>query len=396
MSNLIINCPHCDRPTPVELGKRVTSKQRCKHCKLFVGESDIVVGGRKPMVRKKVNVGGGQFGGERNLDEEEDRSHGSSQPKRGFRLSHVIVTLLVVGIGLAGVGYVLVKSYKGQKAAHDLDMGRMTQVIEQIQKNDAADFAPSRPTSGLPQVEIINQAQENLNDLIECETPEELFKFVRNPEQVKDRFDSYYRDGRGELPIKEWLTVQGELRIDYDEELKIAIFYASREDGEPWWVVFEETAEGPKLDWESFVRYSEMEVPDFLNAQPKEPKEFRVLAMIDDYFNYKYSDPREFVCVRLFDPTESFMFYGYVKKESDLGRTIRSQVPPKRVTINPLSVPEGRGQLDLDGMNQPRTDIPGLRKPRSLVTIKVKFPDPVQGSNQAEITEFIRRSWYIP
>lgn len=396
MSNLIINCPHCDRPTPVELGKRVTSKQRCKHCKLFVGESDIVVGGRKPVVRKKVNVGGGQFGGERNLDEAEFQQSGDTQPKRKFLLSHVIVTLLVVGVGLAGVGYVLYKNYVGRKIEHKAKMERMQEVVEQIQKNEAEDFAPTRPQSTLPKVEVINQAKTNLSELLDCETPESLFDYVRKPDEIRDRFFGYYKSGRGELPIKDWLKVSGDIRIDYDEELKIAIFYAYKDDGEPWWIVFEETEDGIKLDWESFVRYSEMEVTDFLSTKPKEAKEFRVLAMIDDYFNYRFDDPRKHVCVRLFDPTESFMFYGYVEKETELGRLIRSQVPPKRIKVEPLSSTGGQTPLNLNGLESIETDVPGLRKPRSLVTIKIKFPDPIQGSNQVEITEFIRRSWYIP
>jgi len=305
---------------------------------------------------------------------------------------------------------------------------------------------------------------------------------------------AYYEAGRGSLPIRDWLAINEDTRIDYDEELKIAIFYIFKDDGEPWWVVFKEgydlslmsidnpeelrsngrshvsialvngtlnirvfdadanlvidksedtLARGqplqdlkkilgsmtfpldaeipeeqtlkliqlgtlvtghtldepindPKLDWESFVRYCEQDVPAFLEEKPHTPKEFRVLAMIDDYFNYKYSDPHKYWCVRLFDPTESFMFYGYVEKDSELGRTVRAQVPSKVVKVKNISVTEGNSAFRLQGLDSVQTDMPGLRKPRSLVTVKLKFPSPLQGDNQVDISEFIRRSWYIP
>ena len=399
MSNLIIQCPHCDRPTPVELGKRVSSKQRCKHCKQLIGESDLVIGGRKPVTRKKVTVAGQQFGGERNLEDERPElaevDATTGRPRRRFLMSHVIVTLLVVCLGLAGVGYVLYKNYINRKVEHQLNMERFSEIKAQIQENEAEDFGP-RSIGSMPEPEFVTACRDKFLELSECETAEELLQYVRKPDKVEQRLVDYYEEGRGELPVKNWLEMKDDAEVQYDDSLEIAVIYLYKADGELWWVVMGQTPEGPKLDWESFVRYCEQDVHEFLEQKTQEEKEFRVLAMIDDYFNYRYDNPYEYVCVRLFDPTESFIFYGYVEKKSPLGKTIWSQVPAKRIKIDNLSTTESWRATELRGINPARTDAPGLRKPRALVTIKAKFPDPLEGDNQVEITDFIRRSWYVP
>lgn len=394
MSNLVINCPHCDRPTPVQLGKRVTSKQRCRHCGLIVGESDIVVGGRKPVVRKRVHVGGRQFGGETNLDEGEAAGD-EPMRKRRLRVSHVVATVFVVSVGLGVVGKVMLSSHEKRKIEHKALMERYKEIEDSYVRNDAKDFTPDRPVSTMINPETIVAATRNLKDLMKCTKPEELLAFVRNADEVAPRLLEFYKQGRGRLPVSDWLVASGDMRIDYDDSLDIAIFYATTDDGEPWWVVFEETADGPKLDWDSFVRYSDMDVDTFLSGKIQEPKEFRLLAMIDDYFNYEYSNPADYWCVRLFDTRESFIFYGYVRKDSALGRRIPEEIPPKRIIVEDLAVTQGI-PTDIDGINPVEAKVPGLEKPRSLVTVKLRFPTPPQGDNQVEITELVRKSWYIP
>ena len=90
------------------------------------------------------------------------------------------------------------------------------------------------------------------------------------------------------------------------------------------------------------------------------------------------------------------MFYGYVRKDDDLGKTIWGQVPGKQMEIVDLNAAGQRTPLDLNGLEAIEADASGLSKPCAFVTIKVRFPTPLQGDNQVEITEFTRRSWYIP
>jgi len=254
------------------------------------------------------------------------------------------------------------------------------------------------PTSTEVSEKTVQAAIENLKAIKACKSPKELLEYVRKPNEVRNELYDYYRRGRGELPIGDRLIVNDDMTISYDTNQRIVILYASNENSAPWWAVFEETDDGPKLDWKSFVRYSEQDVFEFLEQKTTEPKQFRVLAMIDDYFNYKFSSPDDYICVRLFDPEESFTFYGYVKKESELWPQIRAEVPPKRISVSvgPLTATEAGGVTKIDGVGRVEASLPGLSKPHSTLTIKVKFPNPPQGDNQVEITEIVARSWYVP
>ena len=390
MSNLIINCPHCDRPTPVELGKRVTSKQRCKHCGVNVGESDIVVGGRKPVVRKRVTVQGREFTGEQDADDTSGWE-GKRPRKARVRLPHIVGMLVILGLGVWGIVKVMIKSHENSVANNaPTQQGPSAQEAQDARQFDG--------TKQLPTSMVSPETTQRISEMFELirtiEDPEEFLPLVRKPEETKEKLLQYYNEGRYELPIGDRLKMGDGTRIDYDESLKIIIYYATDENDSIWWVVFEETDDGPKLDWETFARYSDEDPLKYLEEKPEGPKTFRVLGMIDDYFNYKYDF--SYWCVRLFDPEDSFGFYGYVKRDTPLGKKIRAAIPAKHIRMSDMTFSESGNTTDLDGLAPLELSNPGLARPRALVTLKVQFPEPLQGNNQVEIVDLVRKSWYVP
>ena len=58
------------------------------------------------------------------------------------------------------------------------------------------------------------------------------------------------------------------------------------EDGERRMAAFEATSFGPKLDWESYVGYSEIPWEKFVSDRPDVLHRFRVNALRGDYFNF--------------------------------------------------------------------------------------------------------------
>lgn len=86
----------------------------------------------------------------------------------------------------------------------------------------------------------------------------------------------------------------------------------------------EHTAEGPKVDWESFVGAGEMAWSDFLESKPGTPRLFRVLVSPAGHFENQFGDPSLLQCYSLRCVSEpgAKVVYGYVNKSSSLAREI--------------------------------------------------------------------------
>lgn len=56
---------------------------------------------------------------------------------------------------------------------------------------------------------------------------------------------------------------------------------------------FIDGADGLKVDWESWVGWSEMPWDDFLKIKATEPKLVRVMLKWVDYYNFDFSDEKK-------------------------------------------------------------------------------------------------------
>ena len=80
----------------------------------------------------------------------------------------------------------------------------------------------------------------------------------------------------------------------------------------------EETADGYRIDWQSWVGWSELPWSEIRDLRPVEPKVFRVIASNGDYFNFGFADDRAWRCYKLDAPDGEHLLYGYVERGSEL------------------------------------------------------------------------------
>ena len=463
----------------------------------------MVVGGRKPVVRKKVTVGASGYGAEPLPDG--GNPAWEKGKKRRFKLSPPFILMMILApiIGLGGVAWLLKTEYFTQAAKHEHYLTEVKNVRESLAKQQGDAFeSPIKLPSVIIELDTGLKCIDLLKEIAACETVDDLLKYVRMPDETGAEIRAYY-EKRDSLPIGDRLVVSSKMTISYDDEDRIAILYAKNQQGEPWWSIFQDgfdlrlttvelkdgvteddyvlalpslgynlvnivqvgknsrlhirifdesgrvvldKQEGdldpdalsalkkkldpfpapaslstakrwelvqdvsamtgfeigeadrvPKLDWKTFVRYSGQDPFEFLDKQSDEPTEFRALAMIDDYFNFDFLSYNEWICVRIFDPEESYSFFGYAKKQSPLGLQILEIVPSKFIEVKPgVTGTLGANPTDVHGMHQILGSMPGFRKPNAQVTLRVAFPRPVRGSNQVEILELVRASWYVP
>jgi hypothetical protein len=78
-----------------------------------------------------------------------------------------------------------------------------------------------------------------------------------------------------------------------------------------------------KVDWDSWVGWSEMTWEEFRTKKPVEPVLFRVQLSIVEYFNFAFSNDREWSSYRLDSQDGMDSFYGYVPRTGELDQRLR-------------------------------------------------------------------------
>ena len=82
-----------------------------------------------------------------------------------------------------------------------------------------------------------------------------------------------------------------------------------------------------RVDWDSWAAWSEMTWEDFRAKKPVEPVLFRVQLSVVDYFNFDFSNDREWSSYRLDSQDGMESLYGYVERTGTLDQRLRPADP---------------------------------------------------------------------
>ena len=135
--------------------------------------------------------------------------------------------------------------------------------------------------------------------------------------------------------MKRWYDTHDyrqEANIEFDsvriKELDGARYYLHfvrlTNDTEARPIAVEEAAQGYRVDWETAVGYQAMDWDELQKKRPSETVYMRVVARVDDYYNYEFRDSAAWSCFRLTHPDGDNALYGYVKRYSDLDQQLRN------------------------------------------------------------------------
>lgn len=126
-------------------------------------------------------------------------------------------------------------------------------------------------------------------------------------------------------------------------------------------IAFLETADGWKIDWESWACWSEMPWETFMEERPSRPVLFRVKLESLDYYNRSFSDDRMWQSYLLMPASGEPVLYGYA----------------------------GRG-TPLNSRLTPPSDVKTL-----LLTVKLRFPEEPVTDNQVIIDSIVAEGWVL-
>jgi hypothetical protein len=208
--------------------------------------------------------------------------------------------------------------------------------------NEAAAPVSQAPVFSEPA--FLAEAETLAKRFLDATTIDELLPIVRHPDITGPRIRAFHPDGTLEpagmsafninaelVPVGSGYTVQ--LRTGEYAEKSMALF---------------PTPDGAKIDWESWVGWSEMPWADFIRTRPTEAKLFRVMLGPVDYYNFNFTDDRKWRSYRLVSPDGEHSLYAYVELDSVLDARLRPSPDNKQIPLT-LSL---RYPPDSDSPNQ--------------------------------------------
>ena len=203
----------------------------------------------------------------------------------------------------------------------------------------------------------LEEAKWVIRHYVTAATWRERLPYVRMPERVTPLMEAYYAtnpDGIINQSSME-MTWAGFVRGHF-----LIVITVVDTNYKEHYFTLERMGDEYKIDWEVLVEYNPMSWKEFKEKRPTEPVTFRVSLTADQYYNFQFADATKYQSFRLASRDEFVGLYGYAPRAAEWFR-----------------------HIDL---------APGFTR---LVMIEMRFPDSAQGSNQVEITNFVRPSWVV-
>lgn len=195
---------------------------------------------------------------------------------------------------------------------------------------------------------ILAEIEPLARKFLEATTVADLLPLVRNPAVVADRMKAFYSDGKvaaagmAKFNSGGVTSTRGGFRsliVTTGDQLEKQI-------------AFVETPQGMKVDWESWVGWSDISWEKFMAERPATGHVFRVMLSPVEYYNFGFSDEEKWQSYRMESPNREHALYGYVERGSKVAERIR---PAPGVTnmglIVSLKYPVGAtlsGQVEIE------------------------------------------------
>lgn len=164
---------------------------------------------------------------------------------------------------------------------------------------------------------------------MQATTVSEILPLVRNPAVAEPRMRQFYPDGKIAAPgISEFnttgvLSTQGKI---------LALGVRTRDREEKAFALIE-TPQGLKVDWESWVNWSEMPWSQFIATRPAVGHVYRVILSPVVYYNFDYSNDTKWKSYSLELPDHEHAIFGYVERGSEVDKLIHPDPEAKSSSL---------------------------------------------------------------
>lgn len=168
------------------------------------------------------------------------------------------------------------------------------------------------------EAEDVRAAEDLLQTFWHAATWEDKVCCVRDPDRVRPLMQQYYEVRGQKDPLAGALQSRSLLKFG-DIEVLHCVYSGESYKGSVEIALLRDDQGTFKLDWESYVAYSEMTWPDFQTSRPTVSKTFRCYAVLDDYYNFEFDDAKRFVSVKILSADGGTSLHAYAERAGSLG-----------------------------------------------------------------------------
>ena len=154
---------------------------------------------------------------------------------------------------------------------------------------------------------------DTVESFLGATTVDEILDFTLRDRYQRDRIREYYRTREVKPQVPKRIAAGGRIVKNGDLWATDVIF--SDNSRRP--ITVQRSESGYRVDWESWVGYSEMTWEEMREARTMTPVLFRVLCSKVQYYNFGFRDEAKWASFRLQSPDREHTLFGYVERRSE-------------------------------------------------------------------------------
>jgi hypothetical protein len=208
------------------------------------------------------------------------------------------------------------------------------------------------------QSEFLSIAEPATEKFFAVTSVDQILPLVREGEKMRAKIYAYYPNGKIEATAMSKFNVSGQ--VSYKDSFAAVSILTT--DFEVVQLAFFDGKDGLKIDWESWVGWSEMPWDKLIESKPQRPILIRAKLRTVDYYNYGFTDDSKWRAYQLSSPDGAHTLYGYIERNSLLDARLRP--PEKSASV--------------------------------AVTLKIRFPEGEENRDQVVIHDMVSDGWVLP
>jgi hypothetical protein len=303
-------CPNCKR------GLRLPAVSDMPPALIFSKSADASAKTAIPVFHPKVHT-------KRPRKEDHSWENESSESFSGVAGNRKIYLILFLGLAfllitLVGT-FIFLKGYKKPSTSASATEKSSVPAVIKVKELVAENSGEKAPRSNLS---YAVEAEPVVRKFLDAKSISEALSVIRNPQIAEQRMKDFYPKGE--------ITPVGVLKFNSIDGMasrgKILSFSLTTREPKEKVIALEDTPQGLKVDWETWVGWSEIPWQTFISSKPEKKYLFRVSLRNTDYYNFYFSDDIKWKSYGIESPDGEHLIYGYVESESMLDRRIQTEL----------------------------------------------------------------------